>query len=151
MTALRWMKAGRKRDRLDCAYLYEDGTIVASFERSLRDLDKTFRYVKIHTDKPVRCHFTGRIVFHSPALLAAISRLSDPSIRVTKPSLSNGSDRSRQMGIVVGNLCVQSSDGPFTITLMPDVIAGGICYQPEIGAAPDWSSLTTWGGTPVVR
>ncbi len=146
-----WMKPARKSDRLDCAYLYEDGTIIASFERRLRDLDSTFRYVRISSDKPVRCHFDGRIVFHSPAILAAISRLPEPSVRASAPNLNSGSDRSRQMGIVVGNLSVQSEDGAFTITLMPDVISSGICYQPNIGAAPDWATLTTWSGSPIVR
>jgi len=121
----------KKLDKLNCAYLYEDGQVLCIFERTVKDIGKRTEYAKLATKRSVRPNFRGRIVFHQPALLLAISLMKDAAITINVPSVERGSDNSKKRGLAVNDLIVNSADGYFSIVMIPDVLSSGITYQPE--------------------
>ena len=120
-------KLEAKGDVLHCAYLYSDGHVVCTFER--RSDIGTLHYVKIAQDIGIRTGFQGRIVFHNPAFLVAIAGLPNAQINFRTPSLHNGSNKTKELGLLVAGLSVYSTVGYFNVSWPENVLSSGVTIQ----------------------
>lgn len=124
-----------------CGYIYADGHAVILHE-SKHPQAGTVQWVEIFEKLDTHCNFEGRIVFHHPHYDRKLRlALEAYALRVSKPSLENGSENTRHLGLRIGTFTVEFKDGAHLWwNLMPDVLSDGLTYQPDHFEAfnPEW-------------
>ena len=106
----------KKGDVLRTAYLHADGHVVCIFER--RVFSTRVEYVKVAQSIGVHCNFPagepdaegnrraeGRVVFHDPAALVALSQLPDARVSFYT---DNASTKAKEHNVKVASLYVES-------------------------------------------
>jgi hypothetical protein len=117
----------KKTDRATCAYLYDDNHLVVIFERRERGVNT--EYCKIAQNIGLTMASQGRLVFHDVSLLIAIASLPQVSVQMSNGSVDAGSDKTKALGLEVGNLIVRSGLGWFHIATLPTLLSSGLTYQ----------------------
>lgn len=143
----------QRADRMRCAYLNADGSVVVIFERDLRDLGTRQEYVQLAETIGVRAQLQGRIVFHDAALLLAIAGMPGPvTVSASSLSLEHGSDKSRAQGVAVGSVTIRSPVGWFFLH-ETSLISESFHVQDDIASTfADIEKAGRWGSdTPVAR
>lgn len=132
----------RKGDTLRCAYLGQDGSIVATFERHTK-LGRQ-EYAQVHTravtialygtDNAVSLASLSRIVFHEPGLLAIPLATGKP-VRVDI-YMDNSSENARAAGIKVESLYISVPGIGSIVASNTRVSSGGFTIQGPIANGP---------------
>jgi len=123
------------RKNLHCAYLFADGHAVLIYEKRDRQA-RDIRWAEVVEKFGPECKFEGRIVFHwgSNGLLNLCRKAV--AVRAKAPTLDAGSERTRELGILVGTLEVQLGQDDLDRIHLHDldgVLSAPYKYQPEHG------------------
>ena len=131
-----------------CGYIYADGHVVI-LHRERHPKAGEVEWVEIFEKIDTHCAFEGRIVFHNLGYERKFRLACEAyTLRATVPSVSNGSDNTKKLGIAVGNFAIEFKDGADLLwSTMPGVLSDGITYQPDVNEAfnPEWDNWTIWG------
>lgn len=118
---------------LDTIYLYADGHAALIYGKHDKDAGQ-IHFVHLHQTLGPRCLFKGRIVFHNTGFMNILKIAR--AVHAVEPSIENGSDRTRQLGIAVGSIGFTfdtgSEQSQFYISLLPDILSNGLKYQPDM-------------------
>ena len=149
---------------LSHVYLYGDGHAVEVHEEWIAKAGKTVTWVEIfeawgpkvslpaaseNLSKAGKQHGQGRIlvsVKHAHGLASLIRKAS--GIVAFMPSVSQGSQKTKEKGIVVSRFEIQTKDGPISFETFPDEMSADIFYQPEdehTATFASHSQLSEWG------
>ncbi len=136
-----------------CLYLFADGHAIACYEKRDKEAG-TIQFVEIHekfTD--ARLSFKGRIIVsrYNQALIDLMKRAK--SIRADMPALSHGSDNTKKLGILVGNLTLEMENHSGRCLYFhdfPGTLSGSYTYQDNVEETfnPD---ITRWSGHNVAK
>lgn len=119
-----------------CAYLYADGHAVILFEQDVKIGGKTttVEYAVIHEKwTEASLAFDGRLCFSrygSAAMMDLAKRAT--RIKATVPSVENGSENSRKLGVAIGNLSFDFANNSYLSFLDTSIISGQYRYQPDV-------------------
>jgi prepilin-type processing-associated H-X9-DG protein len=147
-------KPARKGDIATAAYLYADGHVTVTFERT--ELGTRLRYLKIAESIGVRPGFRhGRIVFHNTAPLLAAS-LFGAHIAVYEDNTTETSP-ARKLGVRFSDIYIETH-GHGSIRLSDSSIhGGGFTLQTTEAKAAEFSEtfaevarLDRMGDTPIL-
>jgi hypothetical protein len=109
---LQVFKPAKRDDRLQCAYLYADGHCLVSFERHLREFDKTMSYVNAIDTVGIKIpDGIARIVLHNAALLQTAIVAETTRLDISEPSVERGSENTRRDRIAIGHLSLDTKFG----------------------------------------
>jgi hypothetical protein len=138
-----------------CAYLYADGHAVLVFEQDVRvgKFSQTIEYVVIHEKfTQAQCSFKGRLILGRYTASGLIKLVKSASrIDAKEPRQDYGSENTRKLGIAVGSLTFDFSDGSSLYFYdMPNLISGPYHYQPENIESFD-ATATTWASHKVAE
>jgi len=130
----------QKGDRVRAAYLYADGHLVVSFERYVRDVDKTIGYYKQVQSIGVSCRFKGRIVFSSysgvPFLRSALHAGAN-AITAKMADTVHGSEKTKRAGIAVAYVEAETKFGTMAVHSFPDMLNPDMSVQNDVCEAFD--------------
>jgi hypothetical protein len=151
--------------KLTCSYLYTDGTLVAYYDEFRKDakigetVDVTLGYCTLNLAAYAmdgdgsgsvyagKRKVTGRIVFHSWNDDAVISLAKGGTINATLPSLTAGSNRSREMGLKVQYVELKTKNGMRLNWTDTECVSSQFCLQ-EMAIEHEGKTLTPgsrWG------
>jgi hypothetical protein len=144
-----------KNTKQTCAYLYADGHAVIIYEQTVKLGGTTtdIEYAVIHEEY---CHahlgFKGRLCFGRCTAIAMLDLAKRATaIRASVPTTENGSENTKRMGIAIGSLSFEfSNGGHLYFNSMPDIISGQFTYQPETDEAFDPEAMF-WGNVKVAE
>jgi len=126
---------------LECAYLYADGHLVQKWRDRVKGIE--IEYVTI-VEKYAEHGPKGRLVVHSSAL-ALLDTMKGGKVEAELPSLDRGSERSKELGIPVGNISWYDKKGRWASVILLDCISGGFTYQPDAQETyEETKGMTRW-------
>lgn len=155
------------KNKIQAAYLYADGHAILVYEQVMRIgwVRKEIEYVELYekwTKAPLQ--FTGRLVFHRYHA-GAFMKLAKMShvISCEEPSLERGSDKTKQMNLLYGDLSFQMDDGScVSIPTFSDgtdygsgqhsICSNGYTYQPKcVETFDNTANSSEWCGHPITK
>lgn len=136
-------------------YIYADGHAVV-LHKERHEKAGEVEWAEIWEKIDTHCAFDGRIVFHHPHYDRRLRMaLEAYSLRHSVPSVDKGSENTKKHDLRVGTFTIEFKDGAdLHWTIMPDIIADGITYQPDCTEVfnPEWDNgYSRWGDCRIAK
>jgi hypothetical protein len=113
-------------------YLYGNGKLVIIHRQPHKQAGEV-QWASIHDASDVKRDFTGRLVLHSRGLVRLM--LAARCVRAQVPTLENGSENTRRLGIPYGYVSVSLGEDSYSdavhFALFTNFISCDLTYQPE--------------------
>lgn len=140
-----------KTHKATVTYLYADGHAVVVYEKQDKQAGLV-EWVEVYEQwTKADCNFQGRIIIgRYTGAMAWLCSKQATLIRAKSPSIDYGSQGTKEKGIAVGLLEIETKEGSFYWHDMPGVMSAPYTYQPEQCENFD-AGLARWAGRPVAR
>lgn len=117
--------------KMRTAYVYPNGLSIEIWEKTDSDNLKQ-EYVDIHEEYCKTRFDKGRIIFHDTCHYAYYDLAKGSTITATEPSLKSGSQRTKELGLLVGHVSITLKNGKdLYLNSIENVLSSNVFYQTD--------------------